>query len=102
MCYLLAAITIMPRGMDGDRKQMKEENGLVSLLLTLSLSRRLSSLLCFLKVTWLWRDWQRHDSCGKQKVLHAHREMSMEWVFENNKSQFEEKSMLPWTSFELD
>lgn len=51
----------------------------------LSLSLSLGSL-CFLRVTRLLRDWQRHDSCGKQKVLHVHRAMSMEWVFENNKS----------------
>lgn len=77
MCYLLAAITIMPWGMNGGRKYLC-----------------LSSLLCFLKVT---RDWNRHDSCGKPKVLHVCREMSMEWVFENNKSQLAEKA-----SFELD
>ncbi len=34
MCYLLAAITVMPRGMDGDSKQMKEEKCLVSLSLS--------------------------------------------------------------------
>lgn len=31
MCYLLAAITVMPGGMDRDRKQMKEKECLVSL-----------------------------------------------------------------------
>lgn len=92
MCYLLAAITVTPRGMDGDREQIKEEKCSAFLALTCSC---LWSLLCFLSATWLQRDWQRHDSCGKQKVLHVHREMSMEWVFENNKSQLAEEAWCP-------
>lgn len=89
MCYLLAAITVTPRGMDGDRKTDERR------AMFLADSLRLWSLLCFLRATWLRRDWQRHDSGGKQKVLHVHREMSMEWLFENNKSQLAEKARCP-------
>lgn len=92
MCYLLAAITVMLRCMDGNREQIKEEECSAFLSLTCSC---LWSLLCFLRVTWLRRDWQRHDSSGKQKVLHVHGEMSTEWVFEKNKSQLAVEAWCP-------
>lgn len=48
MCYLLAAISFMPRGGDKDGEQMKEEKHFVFLM---RLYLYLSSLLCLPKIT---------------------------------------------------
>lgn len=76
MCYMVAAITIMLRIMDGVRK-WERKKCLASCLLTLSLSFK---LIVSSKMAPLWHD--AYSKPTKQKVLHVHRETCMEYDFD--------------------
>lgn len=113
MCYLLAAITVTPRGMDGDRgekKHMKEERCLVCLLADsrASVFRKAYCVFPVSNMAVAVIDRDMIAAVNKRCRLYTERWARNEFLKTINhktrgrRRKKKRESSEPWTSFELD